>query len=313
MSVHEQVGRMTVREKCAQVIFVDYRFDRNDPDLVSHLVRKEGVGGLALGGGSVFDVPSFVNWAQKVARIPLIVAADPEDRGRIAGATVFPSWSSIARTRSADFAQTKARHGGLEARALGVRLILGVPADNPLAASAVEGYHYSKVAVCIRKFPDPGVGALAATADAILAGHEVVPELDEEQIASLSRTAVQGILRRELRFEGLVITDTLARLGTGAEILERAVNAGVDVLLGPADPARAIDVLEAAVRAGRVGESTLDRAATRILLHKERLGLFAERMVDVGQVEQVVGAPAHRAAADRIAHVAAQLGQRGAP
>jgi beta-N-acetylhexosaminidase len=310
VSAQQHVSKMTLREKCAQMVFIGCRFPDDDPDRTSQLVRKEGVGGMVLLGGSVFDVPSFVNWAQKVARFPVLVAADFEQGGPVSGATVFPPAAAIAATGSADFAQTRARHLGLEARALGIRLMLGPSADDPLARAAIDGYHYSKVGVCVRRFPGTGVAALAAQAEAILVGHEVVPELDEEQIASLSRTAIQGLLRRELRFEGLVVTDTLSRLGGGAEIVVRAANAGADVLLRPADPVLAIDALEAAVKDGRVSESTVDRAATRLLLHKERTGLFADRLTDVAQVEQVVGSPTHRAAADRMAHVVSQLRPR---
>jgi beta-N-acetylhexosaminidase len=301
---------MTLREKCAQMLHVACAFPDEDPDRTSQLVRKEGVGGLLLSGGSVFDVPSFVNWAQKVAKFPLLVSADFEQAGRISGVTVFPPAAAIARTKSADFAQTKARHLGLEARALGIRMLMGPSADDPFAAAAIDGYHYSKVAVCLKRFPDPGVRALAGQADAVLLGHEVVDELDEEQIASLSRTAIQSLLRRELRFEGLAVTDALSRLGTSVELVVRAANAGADVLLRPADAAAAIDVLEAAAKDGRVSPSTIDRAVMRQLLHKERLGLFADRMVDIAGVEKTVGCPTHRATADRITNVVSQLQRR---
>ena len=307
MSALQHLSRMTLREKCAQMVFIGCRFPDDDPDRTSQLVRKDGVGGMLLLGGSVFDVPSFVNWAQKVAKFPVLVAADFEQGGAVAGATTFPSAAAIAATGSADFAQTRARHLGLEARALGIRLLLAPSADDPLARAAIDGYHYAKMGVCLKRFPDAGVPALASQAEAILAGHEVVPDLDEEQIASLSRTAIQGILRRELRYEGLVVTDTLSRLGGSSELVLRAANAGADVLLRPADPLRAIDALEAAVKEGRVSASTVDRAATRLLLHKERTGLFADRLTDVAQVEKVVGASTHRAAADRMAHVVSQL------
>ena len=301
MSMHDLLARMTVREKCAQMVFIRCTFPDEDPDRTSQLVRKDGVGGLLLSGGSLFDVPSFVNWAQKVAKVPVLVAADFERGARVTGATEFPADGALAATGSSDFAQTKARHLGLEARALGIRMMLGPSAGDPLARAAIDGYHYSKVLVCIRKFPDAGVRELAAQSDALMVGHEVVDELDEEQIASLSRTAIQGLIRRELRFEGLVVTDGLHRLGSGTEILERAANAGADVLLTPADPGKAIDALEAAVGRGRVAESAVDRAVLRLLLHKERMGLFTDRQTDVAQVEQIVGSESHRASARRMA------------
>jgi beta-N-acetylhexosaminidase len=298
---------MTLREKCAQMLHIACAFPDEDPDRTSQLVRKDGVGGMLLSGGSVFDVPSFVNWAQKVAKFPLLVSADFEQAGRVSGATVFPPAAAIAATKSADFAQTKARHLGAEARALGIRMLFGPSADDPLAAAAIEGYHYSKVAVCLKRFPDAGVREHGGKAEAVLVGHEVVPELDEEQIASLSRTAIQSLLRRELRFEGLAVTDALSRLGASVELVVRAANAGADVLLKPADAPKALDALEAAAKEGRVSPSTIDRAVMRQFLAKERLGLFADRMVDISGVEKTVGCPTHRAAADRIAYVVSQL------
>ncbi len=75
----------------------------------------------------------------------------------------------------------------------------------------------------------------------------------------------------------------------------------MDVILSPPDPVKAIDVLEAGAREGRIAEATIDRAATRLLIRKERLGLFADRMVDVVQVERIVGSAVHQAAAARMA------------
>jgi beta-N-acetylhexosaminidase len=298
---------MTLREKCAQMLHVACDFPDEDPDRTSQLVRKDGVGGLLLTGGSVFDVPSFVNWAQKVAKYPLLISADFERSGPVTGGTLYPPDAAIAATKSADFAQTKARHLGAEARALGIRMLLGPSVDDPLAAAAIEGYHYSRVAVCLKRFPDAGVRLHGGKAEALLIGHEVVPDSDEEAIASLSRTAIQGLLRRELRFEGLAVTDALSRLGTSVDLVVRAANAGADVLLRPADAGKAIDALEAAAKDGRIATSTIDRAVMRQFLTKERLGLFADRMVDIGGVEKTVGCPTHKAAADRISFVVSQL------
>lgn len=303
MSAQQHVSRMTLREKCAQMVFFEHRFGQDDPDRTSDLVRKEGVGGMVLVGGSKFDLPGFVNWAQKVAKFPVLFVGDYEDGAgtQVAGATAYPPAAAIAATGSADFAQTKARHAGLEARALGVRMTLGPTAAAPLARAAVDGFHYSKLAVCLKGFPGPGVAELAPEADAILVGGAVAPELDEEQPVCLSRAAVLGTLRRELRFEGLIVTDALSALGEGADLVERAANAGVDVLLCPGDPGKTIDALEAGARDKRIAEATIDRAVTRLLLRKERLGLFADRVIDVARVEQVVGAAAHRAASQRMA------------
>src|SRR5262249_16459388 len=162
-------------------------------------------------------------------------------------------------------------------------------------------YHYSKVAVCVKRFPDPGVRELAGQAEALLVGHEVVPELDEEQIASLSRTAIQGLLRRGRRLGGAAAGGAGPAAGGGGGAGVGGAKGGADLLVRPADAVRAIDALEAAATSGRVAVSTIDRAVLRLLLTKERLGLFADRMVDIAGVEKTVGCAAHRAAADRMA------------
>src|SRR6185503_7649778 len=156
VSMHDLLARMSVREKCAQTVFIRCTFPDDDPDRTSQLVRKDGVGGLVISGGSLFDVPSFVNWVQKVAKIPALVTADFERGVRVSGTTEFPPEAALAATGSADFAQAKARHLGQEARALGIRLLMGPSAGDPLARPAIEGSHYSKVLVCVRKFPDAG-------------------------------------------------------------------------------------------------------------------------------------------------------------
>jgi beta-N-acetylhexosaminidase len=296
MSAQQHVARMTLREKCAQMVFFEHRFGEDDPDRTTQLVKKEGVGGFVMAGGSKFDLPSFVNWAQKVAKFPVLVLGDYADGAgpQVAGATAYPA------ATSADAAQTKGRHIGAEGRALGVRMTLGVAASDDHARAAVDGFHYSKLAVCLRGFPGPGVAELAAEADAILVGNGMLAEVDEETPACLSRAVIQGTLRREYRFEGLLFMDAAAPPPGGPELLEQAVNAGIDAFLSPPDPAVAIDALEAAAKAGRIAEVNVDRAATRLLLRKERMGLFADRMVDVAQVEQIVGTPAHQAAAARM-------------
>jgi len=150
-------------------------------------------------------------------------------------------WRGRPRTRrpsaigSADHAQTKGRHVGLEARALGARIVLGPTASAPFAKESVDGFHYSKMAVCLKGFPGP------ASRNSRGRPTESWPARDpggghEEHPACLSRAVIQGTLRREYRFEGLVFMDAVAALGGGPEILERSANAGVDVILSPPDP-----------------------------------------------------------------------------
>ena len=103
-----------------------------------------------------------------------------------------------------------------------------------------------------------------------MVGHLDVRAVDPGVPSSLSRLVVDGLLREELGFRGLVLTDSLSmgavteRYGP-AKAAVRAVNAGVDVVLMPADAGAARDGIVAAVRDRRMLSSRLDEAATRMI------------------------------------------------
>jgi beta-N-acetylhexosaminidase len=163
---------------------------------------------------------------------------------------------------------------------------------------------------------DPYRG-LAAEADAVMVGHLLVPEVDEDHPASLSPAVIGGLLRGRIGFGGLVCTDALVMGGVTKryapeEMLERAAAAGADVLLYPEDPFQAVSVLEEAVLQGRLSAEDMDASIRRILAAKEKAGLFEERMVDVALVEQRVGSEEHRAAAQKVADAAVTLARGSA-
>ncbi len=116
---------------------------------------------------------------------------------------------------------------------------------------------------------------IEAGASALMVGHLDVRAVDPHVPASLSRKVVSGLLRGELGFHGVVMTDALSmravskRYGS-AKAAARAVNAGVDVVLMPADARAARAGIVAAVREGRLPRTRLETAATRmvaLLLH----------------------------------------------
>jgi len=112
---------------------------------------------------------------------------------------------------------------------------------------------------------------------AIMSAHIAVRAVDPGVPSSLSRPMVTGLLRRELGYDGVVVTDALNMAGVTAaygsrEAAVRALRAGNDVLLMPPDPAGAIDAVSDAVRAGSLPRARLHEAATRmvgLLLHQE--------------------------------------------
>ena len=124
----------------------------------------------------------------------------------------------------------------------------------------------------------PFRAAIAADIAAVMSAHLVLEPLDPERPATLSRAVLSGLLRRELGFEGLVITDALvmeaisARHGAG-EAVVLALEAGADLALMPADPWAAIEAVEAALMSGRLQEAALRRSAARRLQALERWAL----------------------------------------
>ncbi|MBL9079144.1 MAG: serine hydrolase [Planctomycetes bacterium] len=128
----------------------------------------------------------------------------------------------------------------------------------------------------------PFAAAIRAGLGSVMTGHLAVPGLGErpDVPATLSQRILGGVLRDELGFGGLVVTDALDMGGVQgalppAEVAVRALAAGADVLLMPPDPLAARAAVVAAVQSGRVPVARLDAAVRRILQAKVDAGLFA--------------------------------------
>ncbi|MGK7310685.1 MAG: glycoside hydrolase family 3 N-terminal domain-containing protein [Candidatus Longimicrobiales bacterium M2_2A_002] len=142
----------------------------------------------------------------------------------------------------------------------------------------------------------------------VMTAHIAFPALsgDSELPATLSPRMLDSLLVGELGFDGLVITDALnmgaiVRAFGAEEAAVRALEAGADILLQPADPLVVIDALVRAVDEGRIPRARLERSVRKVLEAKARVGLHRERTVDVSRVADVVSAPEHLAAAARAA------------
>jgi beta-N-acetylhexosaminidase len=176
--------------------------------------------------------------------------------------------------------------------------------------------------------------AIATGVGAIMTFHGVVPALDTSPVpVTLSPLVMTDLLRKQLGFEGLLVTDaldmtgvlaqvrpTLTRTmepgayGNGAvpsaglaEVVMQALLAGDDILLMPSDVPAAIDAVVAGVRSGRITESRLDASVRRVLGIKQHLGLDRLRFVSLDSVSVVVGDSANGAAAQRIAQLSITL------
>jgi beta-N-acetylhexosaminidase len=177
-----------------------------------------------------------------------------------------------------------------------------------MGAAAVEGFEEAGVVSAAKHFPNHGPAtsdshaglpvikhdaktvesydlppfeaAIEAGVPMVMVGHLVYPTIDPHDPASLSKNAT-SMLRRDLGFDGVVVTDDLAMAGATdggmpAEAAVRAVQAGADLLLlssAPQEQADAYDAVVDAVESGEIPRSRIQKSVGRLLEIKERYDL----------------------------------------
>lgn len=186
----------------------------------------------------------------------------------------------------------------------------GVDPDrvSPLVAATVRGLQAENVSAVVKHFPGHGassvdthvapatiefgldrlldhelrpfVAGIDAGADGVMVGHLSVPAVTGSSLpATLSAALTTDLLRLRLRFDGVIVTDSLvmgALAGVPGEtpVGLRAFEAGADMLLLPPDPDALRDAILAAVRSGDLSEERIDASVARILRIKVRRGLI---------------------------------------
>jgi beta-N-acetylhexosaminidase len=207
---------------------------------------------------------------------------------------------------------------------------------SPMVAAQVDGYQASNVAATAKHFPghgDTGVdshtglpvirhtvdqleridfppfrAAIAAGVDSIMTAHIVVPSLDPSgDPATLSAPIITGVLREELGFTGVIVTDSLRMQGVRTEygddtVAVRASLAGADQLLDPPNLPLAYNAVISAVQSGRITTDRIDQSVRRILAVKWARGLVGPgaALVNTDLIDAIVGAPVHLATAQAI-------------
>jgi beta-N-acetylhexosaminidase len=335
------------------------------------LVRDVHIGGLIVLGhvqnGTVrnaepYAMAAFLNRMQKMARVPLLVAADFE-RGasmRVNSTTAWPYNMAFAAARDLEDSKLEGASTAREARALGVHWIFAPDADvnnnpeNPIinirsygedpaevaahVRAYIEGAHSdvkNPVLVTAKHFPGHGDtaqdshvalarleanraridavelipfrAAIAAGVDSVMTAHMAVPALEPQNVpATVSSGILTGLLRDQMKFNGIVVTDAMNMQGltqmfdTG-EAAVRALEAGADVLLMPIKAEDAIQAVMAAVKSGRITEQRLDQSVMKVLAAKARVGLARKKIVDPDLIADVIGSPESDEAAQRVA------------
>ncbi len=141
----------------------------------------------------------------------------------------------------------------------------------------------------------PFRAAVQAGVRGIMTFHGQLPGLDTSSLpATLNPRIMTDLLRGQLGFRGLVITDALDMNGvlgkmTMAEVTQRAVLAGADLLLMPTDITGAIDAVVDGVRRGLFTEARITESARKLLVAKQEMGLARQRLTDLQALRKVVG------------------------
>jgi beta-N-acetylhexosaminidase len=166
----------------------------------------------------------------------------------------------------------------------------------------------------------PFRAAIKSGVDAIMVAHLLAPALDpaSDRVASVSPAIVTGLLKQQMGFTGLVVTDGMDMNGltklfpeggpaAAGRAAVTAVKAGNDMLLIPSNLDGAYNGLLQAVRSGEIPESRIDESVLKILRAKASVGLNKAKLVDIGAVNEIVASPASMATAQQIADSAVTL------
>ncbi|HEX5601972.1 MAG TPA: glycoside hydrolase family 3 N-terminal domain-containing protein, partial [Pyrinomonadaceae bacterium] len=185
----------------------------------------------------------------------------------------------------------------------------------------------------------PFEASVKAGVGAVMVGHIALPKIDAtavkplpenlkskpidtdqngeiiEEKAAMPATmspVIGNILRNDLKFDGMIVTDALSMSGltiyfTQEEAAVRALEAGADMLLKPADADASFRGVLQAVKSGRITEQRVEESARRILAAKYDLGLVKERLTPIDSIDRVVGSKDVMALATEIAEHAITL------
>ncbi|MDI1241090.1 MAG: glycoside hydrolase family 3 N-terminal domain-containing protein, partial [bacterium] len=188
--------------------------------------------------------------------------------------------------------------------------------------------------VPFKRAVDAGIGS-------IMVAHIALPQIDGEVIkplkeyqggdaepgteivsetayipATLSAKVQTDILRKEMGFKGLIVSDAMSMSGltlyfTQEEAGVRAFLAGTDILEKPENVDAMLRGLKAAVASGRIPMIRLDESVTRQIAWKHELGLFKNRMTPIDQIDRIVSTPDVTQLTDEIANAAITLVRQG--
>jgi len=142
---------------------------------------------------------------------------------------------------------------------------------------------------------------------AIMTAHLWIRAVDKDTIpATLSPNAMSGLLRQRLNFDGVIYTDAMVMGGITTRYpydvaTVKAIQAGCDVILFPGNLEQGILAIKNALANGNLSEQRIEESVRRILRSKTQVGLQQKRIVEIPQIESLVGTAEHYAVAKRVA------------
>ncbi|WP_320673537.1 glycoside hydrolase family 3 N-terminal domain-containing protein [Prochlorococcus sp. MIT 1341] len=326
----------TLREKVAGLLIVrisghsqdqhrQYPKWELDNESLKKLI-KEGLGGVIILGGNIYELQERCTELQKLTAKKLIFCADVEEGigQRFDGGTWLPPPMTIGRIyknepkRAISLAEHYGHCVGEQARESGLNLVLAPICDvntnpenpvinvrawgsNPLTVSELtcafqRGINREGVLTCAKHFPGHGdtqfdshlelpilkhslrrinktelvpfKSIITKGVDSIMSAHIKFSNIDNEYPATLSYTILTKLLRQELNYKGLVLTDALIMRSIAEqygpdEASVLAIKAGADLLLMPEEPFKAIEAICKAVEKGEITMERINQSTNR--------------------------------------------------
>jgi len=143
----------------------------------------------------------------------------------------------------------------------------------------------------------------------VMTAHVIIPGIDRsKKPATLSSVITNGLLRKKLKFDGLIVTDAM-EMGAlnnikSSEACVRAVEAGADIILLPLDVDSTINAIKEAVLTGRISEERINESVKRIWSAKDDLNLLSDKGIrDWEESISIIGNSEHKKIAKKIAQL----------
>lgn len=338
--VEEQIKKMTLEEKIAQVFMPNIDLDKGEKEVerVCNIINKYNVGGIFLGSSCDPEKQiEIVNKLQASSKLPLLIGQDLEWglAMRLKNCINFPKNLTLGAIQDNNSIYKLGVEIARQTKLVGVHLnaapVVDVNSnpDNPVigfrsfgdnkfnvadkAKCFIAGLQDGGVLACAKHFPGHGDTNIDSHKDlpkvdknirdlfecelypfkecidsgvsAIMSAHILLPKIDSIFPATLSEFIIKDLLKKELGFEGLVLSDALDMKAITKMYDPEIANffayaAGCDILLFPDRIEESILAIKKAIEAGVLKEDELDRRVLKILKAKEFLGLNKNRFVE---------------------------------